>query len=187
MRAVTNVTSNVLLSPQILLRDKTVLLCAVLTTYFHNLYFVHFGANFFADLTTPFQGNVIRLYLAAAKTVTDVLKIGDILTGMQTRCLFRKKKKEKMLTANWTTISKHVTLKLQFEALLSVYGELSWAADSYSFGWESTDSVEPWYSLPCVTKPCRSICPNSEECILHLRIYLKINIIVALPTGINVS
>jgi len=70
-------------------------LCAVLTTYFYNLYFIYFGTKFFADLTTPFQGNVIRLYLAGAKTVMDVLKIGDFLTGMQTRCLFRKKKKKK--------------------------------------------------------------------------------------------
>jgi len=34
---------------------------------------------FFVDLTTPFQGNVIRFYLAGARTNMDVLKTGDLI------------------------------------------------------------------------------------------------------------
>ena len=50
-----------------------------MTSFFHNLYFIHFGTMFFVDLTTPFQGNVIRFYLAGARTNMDVLKTGDLI------------------------------------------------------------------------------------------------------------
>ena len=100
---------------------------------------------------------------------------------MKTRCLFRKKG-EKVLTANQTSNFETCYAKDIIRGIIICEWELSWAADSYSFGQKSTDSMEPCYALPCVTKPRRSICPNSEECILYLRICLKINIIVAFPT-----
>jgi hypothetical protein len=117
-------------------------------------------------------------YLVGARTDMEFLKTGDFLIGMKTRCLFRKKQK-KALTANQTTNFEICYTK---DIIIICVWELSWAADSYLLGQEYVDSMEPWYSLPCVTKLYGSICPNLEECSLYLRICLKINIIVALPT-----
>jgi hypothetical protein len=97
-------------------------------------------------------------------------------------CFVRRGKK--VLTTNQTSNFGTCYAKGIIRCIIICVWELSWAADSYSFGQKSIDSMEPWYSLPCVTKPCRSICPNSEECSLYLRISLKINIIIiiVLPT-----